>query len=304
MNIKDIIRRLSYSIIPLIGAILLVVLAWSTTTFCGEIHDAAKIGNLVKVKELLKDNPDIVFSKDNKDMTPLHWAAVMGKKPIAELLLDNKADINVKTNEGFTPLHMAAGNTQKDIVELLLAKGADVNAKNKKGLTPLHCAAGETGDIVELLLAKRADVNAKTKKWDSLGLAPGMTPLHMAAHDGSRDIAKLLITYKAEVNARNDIGWTPLHEAADRCYKDMVKLLLANKADINAKEDLFKHTPLHRAVMCLPNQQKEVVALLLDKGADVKSKDKSGETPLQLGLSFDDKLAKRFRKHENQNRGN
>ena len=44
---------------------MLVALVWSSLAFCGEIHDAAKDGDLEKVKALLKDNPDLVNSKDN-----------------------------------------------------------------------------------------------------------------------------------------------------------------------------------------------------------------------------------------------
>ena len=83
----------------------LVALAWSSLAFCGEIHDAAKRGDLAKVKALLKDNPDLVFSKDNDGKTPLHLAAVYGHKDVAELLLANKAEVNAKDNDGDTPLH-------------------------------------------------------------------------------------------------------------------------------------------------------------------------------------------------------
>ena len=44
------------------------------------IHDAAEAGDLATVKALLKDNPDLVFSKDdsNSGGTPLHIAAFQG----------------------------------------------------------------------------------------------------------------------------------------------------------------------------------------------------------------------------------
>ena len=59
--------------------VMLVALAWTSLSFCGEIHDAAKDGDLEKVKALLQSNPDLVFSKDDKyGATPLHWAAAAG----------------------------------------------------------------------------------------------------------------------------------------------------------------------------------------------------------------------------------
>ena len=84
---------------PVIGlATVLTVLAWTMPAFSGEIHDAAKTGDLAKVQALLKDNHDLVFSKDNNGGTPLHWAALNGHKDVAELLLANRADVNAKDN--------------------------------------------------------------------------------------------------------------------------------------------------------------------------------------------------------------
>ena len=49
-------------------------------------------------------------------------------------------DVNAKVKSGSTPLHFAALNGRKVIVELLIAKGADVNAKDEDGETPLDQA--------------------------------------------------------------------------------------------------------------------------------------------------------------------
>jgi hypothetical protein len=54
--------------------------------FGQEIDDAAQNGDLEKVKALLKDNPDLVSSKDKWGRTPLHLAARNGHKDVAELL--------------------------------------------------------------------------------------------------------------------------------------------------------------------------------------------------------------------------
>jgi ankyrin repeat protein len=193
MNTHSFFSRLCHSPIPRVAAVTLVALAWSSLAFCGEVHDAAAGGDLGKVKAPLKDNPDLVFSKDNGD-TLLHWAARNGQKDVAELLLANKADVNAKDNNGATPLHRAMANTAlhiaarfayKDFVEFLLANGANVNAIQDVGWTPLHHAAlGGNKDIVEMLLAKGADANAKDKD--------GKTPSIVARDEGYTDIAELL----------------------------------------------------------------------------------------------------------------
>ena len=188
--------RVCHSPISRLTAVLLVALALGCLAACGrkgvgggDIHNAAKAGDLVKVKALLKDHPDLVFNKDNDGRSPLHWAANSGHKDVVELLLTNKAEVNAKDNNGGTPL--------------------------------LYATAGARWNVAQLLLANKAEVNAKD--------SDGRSPLHWAASMGHKDMAELLLTNKAEVNAKNNLGVTPLHYATaggdNAGYKDVVELL-------------------------------------------------------------------------------
>jgi ankyrin repeat protein len=58
------------------------------------------------------------------------------------------------------------------------------------------------GDMVALLLKLRADPNALN---DS-----GMTPLHLAAHQGNFALAELLLAHGARKNVKDEQGRTPL----------------------------------------------------------------------------------------------
>jgi ankyrin repeat protein len=135
--------RLSYSSVPRLVTVTLVALTWSSLAFCGEIHDAVAAGNLEKVKLLLKDNPDLIFSKNTNGSAPLHVAAGSGHKDVAEFLLANKADVSAANNFGDTPLHVAAAKGHRDVAELLLASGANVNATNNYDDTPSARSSGK-----------------------------------------------------------------------------------------------------------------------------------------------------------------
>ena len=82
--------RFRHSPFPHGKAVTLIALAWSSLLFGGEIHDAAKSGDLEKVKVLLKTNPAFVFSKDDHGEAPLLCAAAHAHKDVAEFLLTNK----------------------------------------------------------------------------------------------------------------------------------------------------------------------------------------------------------------------
>jgi ankyrin repeat protein len=279
------------------------------------IHDAVGLGDLEKLKALLKGNPYLVSRKDTNGETPLHWAAITGSKEATEVLLANNADVNAKDNYGRTPLQMTSN---KEVEDLLLGNKAEVNihdairlgdsekvksllkktpelvaSKDTQGCTPLHLAAGKgRKDMVDLLLTNKADVNARDSGGD--------TPLHAAtAKGGTSGIAILVfLSAKNDEYAKETNANTADFLAAEKQYEDVVRLLLTNKADVNAKDDNGM-TPLHFAAM---RSQKDVVELLLANGADVNAKDNNnGMTPLHFAAKRGPKdVADLLRQHGGQ----
>jgi ankyrin repeat protein len=141
------------------------------------LDEATRVGDLEKVKALLKRRPDLVFSKNaHLGQTPLIAAARGGYEEIVKLLLANRSDVNARDNAEISALIWAASGGHKDVVELLLANGADVNVMDKFGDTALYVAARECHvEAAKLLLANGADINAKNKR--------GKTPLAAVLHD-------------------------------------------------------------------------------------------------------------------------
>jgi len=98
--------------------------------------------------------------------------------------------------------------------------------------------------------------------------------LSCAFNSNNQELAIMLITKGADINLKNDsLGETSLHRAVLYDWKDVVELLIAKGANVNAK-DKYGSTPLYRV------QSKQVAQLLIAQGADVKVKNNYDETPL------------------------
>lgn len=59
-------------------------------------------------------------------------------------------------------------------------------------------------------------------------------------------MARILLAYGADVNARKQSGWTPLHDAANTNHDRVIELLLSQGAEADAVET-EGGTPLHLA---------------------------------------------------------
>ena len=84
---------------------------------------AAGESNLVRVKELLRENPDmsINLGDDYDGMTALHCASHMNRHKVVEELLRHPGfDVNVLDDEGDTAILIACWEGSMQTVRLLL----------------------------------------------------------------------------------------------------------------------------------------------------------------------------------------
>lgn len=77
-------------------------------SFLFSIHNAARLGNVARVGELLEKNPSLVNSRDATGNTPLHCAIGYFELGVVEKLLAYGADVNAPDNNGTAPLHILA----------------------------------------------------------------------------------------------------------------------------------------------------------------------------------------------------
>ena len=114
----------------------------------------------------------------------------------------------------------------------------------------------------------------------------GGSSIHDAARDGNIALVSRELSRGADVNAKDRDGATPLPWAAWAGHKQVVELLIAKGADVNAKVDRHGMTPLHYAAS---RGHKEIAELLIANGADVNAKTGDGWTPLYSAAFWDRK---------------
>lgn len=182
--------------------LILFIASLSSTAYTDQIHDAAKNGDLEKMKVLLSSNPDLLNSQDDFGATPLHWAGIRGQVKISMYLIKNGADVNIKENHGAPPLHWAAHCDHTNVIRTLISKGAKVDEKNMMGRTALHVAARRGClKVVKVLIELNADINAQTKQ--------DQTALHIAAQSGHKEVYNLLLSEGALKEIKDENGKVP-----------------------------------------------------------------------------------------------
>lgn len=187
------------------------------------------------------------FSKLNANI--LHIIAKYGDEILLEEMLKfiGAEVIEAKDINLFTPLHYAAFNGRVELVKMLLLYGADKNPKSA----------------------------ATTRGW---------TPTHFAAKHGYLEVVRTLLNAGVDKEFKAPFGLTILHIAAESGHVDLVKFLLDEKANKESKTDSENHkmTPLHYAAL---DNRREVISILLARGADKNAKTLVGMDALQIAAS-------------------
>ncbi|MCZ4092319.1 ankyrin repeat domain-containing protein [Sinorhizobium psoraleae] len=185
---------MSYLVSVVLGAMLS-----ASAVVAGPLHDAAREGDVGRVKELI-DQGAKVAEPDDTGEPALLIAALAGKSDVVMLLLERGTDIEIRNKGGLTALHAAAYGGNLEVVKLLVEKGAAVNDdKNFYRMTPLHAAAEEGhADVVAFLLANKAVVEAKERN--------GYTPLTQAGWREHWDAAGLLLKAGAACQGADLVG--------------------------------------------------------------------------------------------------
>ena len=114
---------------------------------------------------LLSHHADI-NQKDDRNLTPLLYAAVSTNAPGIRFLLNNSADPLATLPDGETPLHIVADAGHVSSVKVFIDQPSirqTANARDSKNETPIiYAARAQHADVVELLLPFTDEMSDKT----------------------------------------------------------------------------------------------------------------------------------------------
>jgi ankyrin repeat protein len=165
---------------------------------------------------------------------------------------------------GDTPLHLAAAALRSRMAEVLLECGAEVNATNRRGAAPLHYACDPRPKLGGV--------------WD---------PEEQAR------LIELLVQHGARIEYADRGGVTALHRAVRARSVAAVRQLLKADARVDAPLGKSGSTLIHLAVQATGasgtagsmSEQLEIIALLLEYGADPARKDSRGKSALDCATN-------------------
>lgn len=82
-------------------------------------------------------------ARDDKQRTPLHWAAMNAQGQLARALLNSGASVHSLDDHGRSALHLAALARTPAVYQLLVDAGASTTLRDSSGQTPAEIAARE-----------------------------------------------------------------------------------------------------------------------------------------------------------------
>jgi serine/threonine-protein phosphatase 6 regulatory ankyrin repeat subunit B len=273
----------------------------------------ARTGNVAAAKALLEHGATVDARESFGGQTALMWASARRHPEMIELLVAHGASIDARSTPrdyqrhvtaegrpksldsgGFTPLLYAARENCIACVDMLLGHGADIDMPDPDGVSPLQLAIMNANwDLAKRLIEAGADVD----QWDIFGEAPLFSAIGQRQRiDGGHasidepnetkgiDIVRLLLEHHANPNmqlffkpanvrggtATLTRGSTPLIRAAANDDKEVVKLLLENGADATVYM-ADRQTPIHAVLAGRAPERDalELIKTLHDAGTDV-----------------------------------
>jgi ankyrin repeat protein len=176
-----------------------------------------------------------------------------------------------------TAIRMASGAEKYDVVKFLAESGADVNKADKRGYTPLMVS--HRPKMAALLLKHGARIDQENEEGNTALMWPNTDVM-----------IRYYIRHGADIEHRNKEGMTPLINIAEGHFArgksnaaDNLKAMLDGGAKIDAQDNEGRTALIMAASHAKYDWEneksyREMIPVLLERGADPLVRDKSGKT--------------------------
>lgn len=236
-----------------------------------DIHAAARLGMLDRVRELVHARPDVVHERGGDGQTPLHFAST---RQIAEFLLDHGAEIDARdVDHESTPAQYMLDDRQ-EIARFLIQRGCSTDIFMAAALGDLELARKHLAQDPECMRMRVSDewfpmIGGKSGgtiyQWK---LGWHVSPHQVAKKFGHEELFRFLMEQSpAEVKLLN-AAWLGDEETATKIA-----------GDSNVRKS-FRPADLRQVAHAARNNELTVVRLLLKAGLPVNSRGQHNATPL------------------------
>lgn len=221
--------------------------------------------------------------------SPLHLATEYNKIEMARLLLKTcyKTNIHAKRSDGQTPLHNASHKiVSLDFLNLYISMGADIFSIDNHGLTPLHVVSwsDNLSGLQEIL--RHAKSLGQLKECLNSRSEGGNTALMFACDQGHYFCVSELVKACKSVDGGQEVisavdlkNETALHLAIRADHIPIATLLIESGIDLEIENEEDHDTVLSLATRLI---SKNCVELLLNFNVNIETKDRTGNTPMNI----------------------
>ncbi|HOA06646.1 MAG TPA: hypothetical protein PLE16_08285 [Spirochaetota bacterium] len=229
--------------------IVISLFAVHHTNLNDELFNAVETRNIIELKSLLKNNPNLNIRNEHGDTLLVQCWFEMGFRKdeyeVAKLLIEHGADPNFAAKDGTILLNWAffslyypgeEGFMNEDkkitrniygekLVMLLLDSGSDINHKDNKGKGLIEWCYSAVNDydrpIIDLLIQKGADVNNLNLKGENI--------LFKTIEYNDLESFKYFVGKGAKYNIKNKKGKSLIKFARENKRYEIEKFIMSLK---------------------------------------------------------------------------
>lgn len=262
------------------------------------VYIAARLGHVNILNLLISANANINMV-NYYGKSPLYIATLWGHKNVVETLLKNRAEVDITDNARITPLMVAVKKNFTTIAKLLIYYGADVNHIAYGAYTPLICSIQTYNlNLMKYLIENGAKVSPSNLRNVSVD------PFKFAISKNNTWAINVLINagYSDEEAIRqylNSLNTGDFIHVSHRYFENEVSKVnqfkgAFNKLDYQKLDKLLQSEEINLNMQnpdgstmltkSINNRDLDHMFWLLDKGADIYTRDTQGNSPYILSL--------------------